>query len=132
MGRAGVIPDIISSTLIHQLANTNFTAQMANVVGESGKILLKIQLLNSESISFQFQKIKDRDEIISIIKANMGNQRSVSEVIKNDSNLRDASVQARMELLEANPEWRKIHKELVIGKIISEDEFWSVRKVFLD
>jgi hypothetical protein len=62
----------------------------------------------------------------------MGNQRSVSEVIKNDSNLRDASVQARMELLEANPEWRKIHKELVIGKIISEDEFWSVRKVFLD
>jgi predicted RNA-binding protein Jag len=51
MGRAGVIPDIISSTLIHQLANTNFTSQMANVVGESGKILLKIQLLNSISIS---------------------------------------------------------------------------------
>jgi hypothetical protein len=87
---------------------------MSNTVGENGKILLQI-VTSSSKINFQFQSLKERDRLIQIIK----NTPKIEVT---------TSIQARQALLKAHPEWKKIHKELVIGKIISEEEFWSVRK----
>jgi hypothetical protein len=91
---------------------------MANVVKDGGKILLKI---NSEqdSVSFAFQSISDREEIINVIKKALAKPKSNSLSLE--------EVQARQSLLEQNADLRKIHRELVMGNVITEEEFWSAR-----
>jgi transcription initiation factor TFIIH subunit 1 len=93
---------------------------MANVVKEGGKILLKINL-DLDSVSFGFKSIPDRESLIVIIKE------SISKVVTS-STLSVEDIQARQNLLEKNLELRKIHRDLVMGNIITEDEFWSTRQ----
>jgi transcription initiation factor TFIIH subunit 1 len=96
--------------------------QMANVVKEGGKILLKINL-ETDSVSFGFKSIGDRDRIISVIK---------DMAVKKPTGLSVEEIQARQTLLEQKPELRKIHRDLVMGNVITEDEFWSTRTNLLE
>jgi NADPH-dependent 7-cyano-7-deazaguanine reductase QueF len=96
---------------------------MANVVKEGGKILLKINL-EQDSISFAFRSVPDREEVIGVIKG------ALAKPKPNGLSLEE--VQARQTLLEQNTELRKIHRELVMGNVITEEEFWSARKELLE
>lgn len=89
--------------------------QMANNVGSSGKILLKL-VMESESISFAFESVEERAIIITAIK-------------ELKSTLSAEEIATRQALLQINPEWKQLHKDLVVnGNIVKEEEFWFQRQ----
>ena len=89
--------------------------QMAH---KTDKTLLKIVLITDESVQLRFESGDNRDVLVSLIK-----EKELKPVI-----LDEFEIQARQDLLTTYVELGQIHKELVLQKVITEQEFWSLRE----
>ncbi|KAK4363933.1 hypothetical protein RND71_015291 [Anisodus tanguticus] len=84
---------------------------------------------------FEFDSFPDRDQcrdfVASAIAACMEVGKAASEkpVVPHDEQLSATEMGRRIKLLQENSELQKLHRQLVIGGILSEAEFWAARKV---
>ncbi|KAI8802998.1 hypothetical protein BJ742DRAFT_830830 [Cladochytrium replicatum] len=108
----------------------------------SGKILLKLTISESNGSEgnqvLHFASEADRERVKTviaeqIIKLGQGappltvGSSSSSPQSQSTSLTRD-EIESRIALLKANKDLAKLHKELVGGKLINEEEFWESRK----
>ena len=95
----------------------------------SDKILLKITVLTSPdkeaSYTFSFSNTTDRELLKDKLSELMRLAAKGNEVVL----LRKEDIEARQTLLSNDKVLAELHLELVIGKKISEEEFWEGRKV---
>ena len=92
--------------------------QMAH---KTDKTLLKIVLINGDSVQLRFEELTDRDVLVALIKEKESTRGK--QVV-----LDEFEIQARQDLLTVNPQLGQVHKELVVQGVISEQEFWSLRE----
>ncbi|KMT02424.1 hypothetical protein BVRB_9g203780 isoform B [Beta vulgaris subsp. vulgaris] len=98
----------------------------------------------SEGYIFEFENFRDRDICRDFVgKAlekhtdeNQADQKHADEK-QADQKHADAQISAkemerRIKLFQDDSELGKLHKQLVIGRILTEDEFWATRKKLLD
>lgn len=87
----------------------------------------------SEGYIFEFENFSDRDVCRDFASKAIEKPADVS---KKDSEglaqLSTAEMERRIKLLQEDSELGKLHKQLVIGRILTEDEFWATRKKLLD
>ncbi|KAL3537707.1 hypothetical protein ACH5RR_001073 [Cinchona calisaya] len=87
---------------------------------------------------FEFENFPDRDickDFVATAIAMSGEAgRTVSEsaVTLQDEQLSAAEMERRIKLLQENSDLQKLHKQFVIGGILSEPEFWATRKKLLE
>jgi hypothetical protein len=130
------------------------TAQLVNVPGPSGKIILKLDLLpepgssESPSLSFIFKGpkgLQEREAVKTFIAARMGDSSATPSISRQTSEkgippvmsgsssggrLRNEEIQARQALLLKDRHLAQLHRDWVVqGGLISEEEFWETRKV---
>ncbi|KAJ8322704.1 hypothetical protein BDV3_006971 [Batrachochytrium dendrobatidis] len=125
-------------------------AQLVNAIGPSGKVLLKLSLWpvgdtpeTNHNFSFPNPATaeSDRDHIKDYLATRIAavRQRSATPASAKPTSLpRTASattssltlqdLQARQALLSKNKDLAKLHKEIVIGGLISEQDFWNTRQ----
>ncbi|CAI9115680.1 OLC1v1016655C1 [Oldenlandia corymbosa var. corymbosa] len=87
---------------------------------------------------FQFDSFPDRD-ICKDFVARVLEMRDAGKAVSNksatpvhDEQLSAAEMERRIKLLQENSELQKLHKQFVIGGILSEAEFWATRKKLLE
>ncbi|XP_021724624.1 probable RNA polymerase II transcription factor B subunit 1-1 [Chenopodium quinoa] len=87
----------------------------------------------SEGYIFEFENFSDRDMCRDFVTKALEKH---PDVPKKDSEgpaqLSSEEMERRIKLLQEDSELMKLHKQLVIGKILTEDEFWATRKKLLD
>ncbi|XP_058114768.1 general transcription and DNA repair factor IIH subunit TFB1-1 isoform X2 [Magnolia sinica] len=95
---------------------------------------------------FEFDKFPDRDicrdfvgKILGKLQANPPSSRQDTQVVSekpsvpgHDEQLSTAEMERRMKLLREDSELQKLHKQFVIGGVLTEAEFWATRKNLLD
>ena len=127
--------DFKSPGLAFSIPFKDIKTQHVNVPGPSGKVLLKLSLSNGDNHTFSFtgpDKINERDETKDKLAVELAKvPPSVPTTPKSIIGLTTADIQARQALLTKIPELRNIHKELVMGNIINEEDFWLNRKDML-
>ncbi|MCL7045103.1 hypothetical protein MKW94_008499 [Papaver nudicaule] len=110
-------------------------------------LLMLIPIPTSESAksyTFEFDKFAERDicrdfvgkvlgkiqgKQSSALAAKLDFQKSATTM--NDEQLRPQEMELRMKLLAENSELQKLHKQFVIGGVLTEAEFWATRKKLL-
>ncbi|KAJ3086843.1 RNA polymerase II transcription factor B subunit 1 [Quaeritorhiza haematococci] len=126
-------------------------AQHVNLPG-SGKVLLKITTwaqgstpetsynftFTSSSAAAEREKVKDRlAEVIGQQRGSTPVSRPSSPAVSTGGGssgrgvLSQQEIQARQTLLSKNKELAKLHRQLVIGGVITEEDFWENRKFML-
>ncbi|KAI8893147.1 hypothetical protein BC833DRAFT_609412 [Globomyces pollinis-pini] len=118
------------SSLLWQEADSNtqpviipysdIKTQLANKPKDNQKFLLKIQTTNA-AFTFSFSTLIHRDTLSNELKNSLSPAAAPS--------LTD--IKARQALLASHPDWKQLHKELVIGNVLSEEDFWMTRKDLL-
>ncbi|KNA18044.1 hypothetical protein SOVF_074410 isoform B [Spinacia oleracea] len=87
----------------------------------------------SEGYIFEFENFSDRNICRDFVTNAL---ERYSEVPKKDAEgpaqLSTEEMERRIKLLQEDSELMKLHKQLVIGGILTEDEFWATRKKLLD
>ncbi len=108
--------------------------QQSSKKGSSAAPILKITFETqntSVDYSFEFPNDnteigwKNRDNVIKVL------QKYLSQNQKNAAidSKRDAEINIRAELLKNSLELRNLHSQLVVSKVITDDEFWESRRV---
>ncbi|KAF5479117.1 hypothetical protein F2P56_005618 [Juglans regia] len=107
--------------------------------GSSNPPLINLVLDQGGSYIFEFENFSDlqvcREFVVnSLAKSGEGliatSDRPV--VASHDEQLSTAEMELRMKLLQENSELQKLHKQFVLGNILTESEFWATRKKLLD
>lgn len=107
--------------------------------GSNKQALLNlIQELGGNYI-FEFDSFLDRDvcrEFVAVAIATSGDAGKAasdrSTVPLNNEQLSTTEMERRIKLLQVDSELQKLHKQFVIGGILTETEFWATRKKLLD
>ncbi|KAJ9568053.1 hypothetical protein OSB04_004019 [Centaurea solstitialis] len=87
---------------------------------------------------FEFENFSDRelcrDFVAKAITSSgeVGGPTSEKAVPLKDEQLSSAEMERRIKLLQEDSELQKLHKQFVIGGVLSETEFWATRKKLLD
>ncbi|XP_009758565.1 general transcription and DNA repair factor IIH subunit TFB1-1 [Nicotiana tabacum] len=106
--------------------------------GSSKQALLNLMHDQGRSYIFEFDSFPDRDKcrefVASAIAACGEVVKAASEkpAVPHDEQLSAAEMGRRIKLLQDNSELQKLHRQLVIGGILSEAEFWAARKKLLE
>ncbi|KAE8098912.1 hypothetical protein FH972_016940 [Carpinus fangiana] len=79
---------------------------------------------NALAKSGEAAKVKSREAVIATSDR--------SAVTYSDEQLSTAEMELRIKLLRENSELQKLHKQFVLGNILTESEFWATRKKLLD
>ncbi|KAJ7963500.1 BSD transcription factor [Quillaja saponaria] len=92
-----------------------------------------LNLTNSQGQSyiFEFESFPD----LHVCREFVGNALAKSEdapKVVSDEQLSTADLQRRIKLLQEDSELQKLHKQFVIGGVLTESEFWATRKKLLD
>ncbi|XP_057525775.1 general transcription and DNA repair factor IIH subunit TFB1-1-like [Amaranthus tricolor] len=120
----------------HSIKAHRFTKE-----GASKQILLNLLKKGEGGYIFEFDNFKDRDICRDfagkvIEKPPETPKENPSNVSKKDFEepalLSTAEMERRIKLLQEDSELGKLHKQLVFGRILTEDEFWATRKKLLD
>ncbi|KAM7504349.1 hypothetical protein LguiB_003253 [Lonicera macranthoides] len=107
--------------------------------GSSKQALLNLTQDQGGNFIFEFDNFSDRDACrefvataiaISGESGRAGSERSA--VPLHDEQLSTAEMERRIKLLQEDSELQKLHKQFVIGGVLSEAEFWATRKKLLD
>ena len=116
--------------------NAQSTAQFVNVPGASGKIILKLDLWQSDqSLSFNFKSLDEREQVKGYLSSRIGTSAPDLAPVSTQSSqqstkLRPEEIQARQSLLLKDPHLAKCHREYVVqGGLLSEEEFLDTRQV---
>ncbi|KAI3820439.1 hypothetical protein L1987_07986 [Smallanthus sonchifolius] len=87
---------------------------------------------------FEFENFSDRELCRDFVakavtfSGEVGGPTSEKAVPLKDEQLSSAEMERRIKLLQEDSELQKLHKQLVIGGVLSETEFWATRKKLLD
>ncbi|XP_009602018.1 general transcription and DNA repair factor IIH subunit TFB1-1 isoform X1 [Nicotiana tomentosiformis] len=106
--------------------------------GSSKQALLNLMHDQGRNYIFEFDSFPDRDKcrefVASAIAACGEVVKAASEkpAVPHDEQLSAAEMGRRIKLLQENSELQKLHRQLVIGGILSEAEFWAARKKLLE
>ncbi|KAK9152344.1 hypothetical protein Syun_010653 [Stephania yunnanensis] len=95
------------------------------------------------SYIFEFDKFSDRDVCRDFVGKVLGKLQALqsapkdpainserSDVQVHHEQISTTEMELRVKLLRENIELQKLHKQFVIGEILTEAEFWATRKVF--
>ncbi|XP_074368217.1 general transcription and DNA repair factor IIH subunit TFB1-1-like isoform X3 [Apium graveolens] len=103
------------------------------------KALLNLTQDKGESYIFEFDSFSDRDACRDFVAmaiappANAGKAASdKSTGPPSTEQLSTAEMDRRIKLLQVDSELQKLHKEFVMGGVLTEAEFWATRKKLLD
>lgn len=103
------------------------------------KALLNLTQDKGESYIFEFDSFPDRDACRDFVAmaiappANAGKAASEKSTVPPSSEqLSTAEMDRRIKLLQVDSELQKLHKEFVMGGVLTEAEFWATRKKLLD
>ncbi|GLT83710.1 hypothetical protein SLE2022_019830 [Rubroshorea leprosula] len=97
--------------------------------------LLNLTDRQGGSYIFQFDNFSDLQHCRDFVGKVLSKSGEVSErptVTCADEQLSTAEMELRMKLLQEDSELQKLHKQFVIGGILTEAEFWATRKKLLD
>ncbi|GLT73822.1 hypothetical protein SLA2020_456550 [Shorea laevis] len=97
--------------------------------------LLNLTDRQGGSYIFQFDNFSDLQHCRDFVGKVLSKSGEVSErptVTCADEQLSTAEMELRMKLLREDSELQKLHKQFVIGGILTEAEFWATRKKLLD
>lgn len=110
--------------------------------GSNNPPLLNLSLDQGKSYIFEFETFSDLHvcrEFVANALAKSGEAPKVKTkeadkpvVTFSDEQLSTAEMELRMKLLRENTELQKLHKQFVLGNILTESEFWATRKKLLD
>ncbi|CAA3020030.1 probable RNA polymerase II transcription factor B subunit 1-1 [Olea europaea subsp. europaea] len=107
--------------------------------GSSKQALLNLTQDQGGNYIFEFDSFADRDicrEFVAAAIAFHGETgKSTSEkpaAALQDEQLSTAEMEHRIKLLQEDNELQRLHKQFVIGGILTEAEFWATRKKLLD
>ncbi|CAN4097143.1 unnamed protein product [Withania somnifera] len=106
--------------------------------GSSKQALLNLTQAQGGNYLFEFDSFPDRDQcrdfVASAIAAceETGKATSEKPAVPLDEQLSATEMGRRIKLLQENSELQKLHRQLVIGGILSEAEFWAARKKLLE
>ncbi|CAK9152209.1 unnamed protein product [Ilex paraguariensis] len=89
--------------------------------GSNKQALLNLTVDQGGNYIFEFDTFSDRDACCEYVAAPL-----------QDEQLSHAEMERRIRLLQEDSELQKLHKQLVIGGVLSEAEFWATRKKLLD
>lgn len=85
---------------------------------------------------FEFENFSDRElcrDFVAKAITSSGEQLSSEKAVPlKDEQLSSAEMERRIKLLQEDSELQKLHKQFVIGGVLSETEFWATRKKLLD
>ncbi|KAH0719683.1 hypothetical protein KY290_004599 [Solanum tuberosum] len=104
----------------------------------SKQALLNLTQAQGGNYLFEFDSFPDRDQcrdfVASAIAAcgEIGKATSEKPAVPHDEQLSATEMGRRIKLLQENSELQKLHRQLVIGGILSEAEFWAARKKQLE
>ncbi|KAH0723737.1 hypothetical protein KY289_006781 [Solanum tuberosum] len=104
----------------------------------SKQALLNLTQAQGGNYLFEFDNFPDRDQcrdfVASAIAAcgEIGKATSEKPAVPHDEQLSATEMGRRIKLLQENSELQKLHRQLVIGGILSEAEFWAARKKLLE
>ncbi|WMV48727.1 hypothetical protein MTR67_042112 [Solanum verrucosum] len=104
----------------------------------SKQALLNLTQAQGGNYLFEFDSFPDRDQcrdfVASAIAAcgEIGKATSEKPAVPHDEQLNATEMGRRIKLLQENSELQKLHRQLVIGGILSEAEFWAARKKLLE
>ncbi|KAL2938876.1 General transcription and DNA repair factor IIH subunit TFB1-1 [Bienertia sinuspersici] len=101
--------------------------------GSSRHALLNLQKGEGlEGYIFEFENFSDRDVCRDFVNKIIEKPTDASKKgSEGPAQLSTEEMERRIKLLQEDGELGKLHKQLVIGKILSEDEFWAPRKKLL-
>ncbi|GKV44561.1 hypothetical protein SLEP1_g51730 [Rubroshorea leprosula] len=97
--------------------------------------LLNLTDRQGGSYIFQFDNFSDLQHCRDFVGKVLSKSGEVSErptVTCADEQLSTAEMELRMKLLQEDSELQKLHRQFVIGGILTEAEFWATRKKLLD
>ncbi|KAL3355685.1 hypothetical protein AABB24_016722 [Solanum stoloniferum] len=104
----------------------------------SKQALLNLTQAQGGNYLFEFDSFPDRDQcrdfVASAIAAcgEIGKATSEKPAVPHDEQLSATEMGRRIKLLQENSELQKLHRQLVIGGILSEAEFWAAKKKLLE
>ncbi|CAK9159546.1 unnamed protein product [Ilex paraguariensis] len=107
--------------------------------GSNKQALLNLTVDQGGNYIFEFDTFSDRDACreyvataiaVSGEAGRAGSERSAAPL--QDEQLSHAEMERRIRLLQEDSELQKLHKQLVIGGVLSEAEFWATRNKLLD
>ncbi|CAH9135206.1 unnamed protein product [Cuscuta epithymum] len=108
--------------------------------GTSKQALLNLSQDQGKNYIFEFDSFSDRDacrDFVASVITSCGDSGKTtpapeSSTLPNDEQLSTSEMERRVKLLKEDGELRKLHKQLVMGGILSEGEFWAARKKLLN
>ncbi|XP_052207026.1 general transcription and DNA repair factor IIH subunit TFB1-1-like isoform X2 [Diospyros lotus] len=111
--------------------------------GSHRQALLNLTHGQGGSYIFEFENFSDRDVCKEFVgnaiaiagEAGKSGGKSGSEksaVTPHDEQLTTAEMERRIKLLQEDGELQKLHKQFVIGGVLTEAEFWATRKKLLE
>ncbi|KAM7462589.1 hypothetical protein LguiA_030710 [Lonicera macranthoides] len=107
--------------------------------GSSKQALLNLTQDQGGSYIFEFECFSDRDvcrEFVATVLANSGDTGKASSersaIPHHNEQLSTAEMERRIKLLQEDSELQKLHKQFVIGGVLTEAEFWATRKKLLN
>eukprot|EP00842_Homolaphlyctis_polyrhiza_P004759 jgi/Hompol1/5284/HPOL_002645-RA len=110
-------------------------SQQISKAAPSAKVILKLMLVQvpngPDSVSFTFDgpnPENDREQIKDAISKRLAAALSQQQQSQNTAALRVQDLEARSTLLSRNKELARLHKDLVMGGLIGEEDFWNTRK----
>ncbi|KAL6954988.1 hypothetical protein U1Q18_043173 [Sarracenia purpurea var. burkii] len=107
--------------------------------GSHKQALLNLTHDQGGSYIFDFENFSDRDVCREFVgrattmveeAAKAGSERSALK--SHDEQLSTKEMERRIKLLQEDSELQKLHKQFVIGGVLTEAEFWATRKKLLD
>ncbi|KAK1398080.1 General transcription and DNA repair factor IIH subunit TFB1-1 [Heracleum sosnowskyi] len=87
------------------------------------KAFLNLTQDNGENYLFEFDSFPDRDACRDFV---------ATAIAPSSEQLSTAEMNRRIQVLQVDCELQKLHKEFVMGGVLTEAEFWATRKKLLD
>jgi hypothetical protein len=122
--------ELFSTHLILAGIQVNYTEILKQEVnlpkeGGGGRVLLKlISDIEPKPFTIEFAELTDRKEVQDFIATKLSTNTKKTNVKVDDH---QTIIKAKTNLLNSDPQLMQLHAELVIGQILTEDEFWSTR-----
>ncbi|KAK1406922.1 hypothetical protein QVD17_38531 [Tagetes erecta] len=131
------MPNDPSSSIKHNVEFRLIKGHKSSKEGSNRPALLNLTHDQGNYI-FEFENFPDRelcrDFVAKAITSSgeAGGPTSEKTVPHKDEQLSSAEMERRIKLLQEDSELQKLHKQFVIGGVLSETEFWATRKKLLD
>lgn len=101
--------------------------------GSSKQALLNLTQAQGGNYLFEFDSFPDRDQCRDFVASAIATcEESGKATSEKPEQLSATEMERRIKLLQENSELQNLHRQLVIGDILSEAEFWAARKKLLE